>query len=475
MRTRQVAWQEGMMVLPHHFQSAELNQQDWLATSSNWLNQYAYGIRSLELNHAALENYEVRIPRLEVRLKDGTLVSVPDNGTLETLDVRSAFEGQQSVYVFLRLPNVVPGRPNAQTLNGHRSDVVRYLTTRETQEELNSGGNSREIETQQLNVRLSAQTTLEAPGGYESLPLFRLRRSLQPGAVPELDADFIPPLLAVNAFPGLQQNVLLAICSQLGSFIRTQSQSLKTLGGWQEASQPQVQRSILQLHTVNSAYPLLLQLFQSRGLHPFQAYTELCRTVGQLAIFRPDWEPPTLPGYDHDDLFHVFNTVKLEIESVFQSGGVSGQVLRFPFIKTTSHLEVGLEQDWLEEGHEFFIGIQSDLSDADLERLFAEKHLDWKLGSSQAIDQIYLNGESGIGIRRVERQSMLPTLKDMTYFSIENSGPYWQQLAKSKSLAIKVNDRFLQDGAPTDRTITVVDEAGSLNALGLDLFVLKHG
>lgn len=462
------------MVLPHHFQSAELNQQDWLATSGSWLNQYAYGLRTLDLNYAALENFEVRIPRLEARLKDGTLVSVPDNGTLETLDVRAVFEGHQQIYVFLRLPNIVPGRPNAQVLNGHRSEVVRYLTTRETREELNAGSNSREIETQQLNVQLSAQPTLEEPGGFESLPLFRLRRSLQPGAVPELDTQFIPPLLAAHAFPALQQNLLLAICSQLGSFIKTQAQSLKTLGGWQESTQPQVQRSILQLHTVNSVYPLLVQLFQSRGLHPFKAYTELCRTVGQLSIFRADWEPPTLPGYDHDNLYHVFNTVKLEIESIFQSNGVSSQVLRFPFVRKTNCLEVAIEQEWLEDGHEFFIGIQSDLSDADLERLFEEKHLDWKLGSSHAIDQIYLNGESGLGIRRVERQSLLPTLKSTTYFRVENSGPYWQQLATSRALAIKVNDRFLQEGASHDRTITVTDEAGNLNSLGFDLFVLNH-
>ncbi|MFK7822384.1 MAG: type VI secretion system baseplate subunit TssK [Planctomycetaceae bacterium] len=474
MRTRQVAWQEGMMVLPHHFQSAELNQRDWLATSSSWLNQYAYGIRTLDLNYAALENFEVRIPRLEARLKDGTLVSVPDNATLETLDVRAAFEGHQQLYVFLRLPNVVPGRPNAQKLNGHRSEVVRYLTTRETLEEMNSGGNSREIETQQLNVHLSAQPTLEAPGGFESLPLFRLRRSLQPGAVPELDTQFIPPVLAVNAFPALQQNLLLAVCSQLGSFIKTQAQSLKTLGGWQESTQPQVQRSILQLHTVNSVYPLLVQLFQSQGLHPFKAFTELCRTVGQLSIFRPDWEPPTLPGYDHDNLYDVFNAVKLEIESIFQSNGVSSQVLRFPFVPTATCLEVGVEEDWLGEGYEFFIGIQSDLPAADLERLFAEKHLDWKLGSGHSIDQIYQNGESGLGIQRVERQSTLPTLKSMTYFRIENTGPYWQQLAMSRSLAVKVNDRFLHDTTTPERTITVVDEAGNLNSLGLDLFVLKH-
>lgn len=476
MRTRQVCWHEGMMVLPHHFQSAELNLRESIAETQSWVSPYAWGIRTLELNHAALENYEIRINRLEVRLKDGTLISVPENAHLETLDVRSAFERGDEIYIYLVLPNIVAGRPNSAAVTGHRNDVVRYLINSETHEELNNGDNSREIETQRYNVQLRAQTTKETIGGFESIPLFRLRRSIQPGAVPELDRGFIPPVLSCNSFPALHQDILLAICSQIGSYIKTQALSLKTLGGWTQVGQPQVHRSMMFLSSVNSSYPYLLQLFQSSNLHPFRAYLELCRLVGQLAIFGPNWEPPSLPTYDHDDLHTVFSTVQAQIESIFSSDGTTSQILRFPFINRSSHLEVAIDSEWFGEGHEFFIGIQSELPPADLEKLFAEKHLDWKLGSSRSILQIYQNGESGIRIEpQNEQASLLPKLRGMNYFKIVSGGPYWQQLMTSPSLAVKVNDRFLRDGGPADKTITVVDENDTLNSLGLDLFVLKHG
>ena len=116
MRTRQVRWFEGMLMLPHHFQANRANLDDVQATVHEWLNPYCYGIRSLRLNENALANYEVRIDRLQARLKDGLLISVPENSHLDTLDVGPLFKGNaglSELYVYLLLPDVVSGRPPA--------------------------------------------------------------------------------------------------------------------------------------------------------------------------------------------------------------------------------------------------------------------------------------------------------------------------------------------------------------------------
>ena len=46
------------------------------------------------------------------------------------------------------------------------------------------------------------------------------------------------------------------------------------------------------------------------GVHPLPAYLELCRAVGQLAIFGAARRPPDLPRYDHDDLGTCFLRVR---------------------------------------------------------------------------------------------------------------------------------------------------------------------
>lgn len=489
MKTRQVRWFEGMLVLPHHFQCAEQNLHDCLATSGDWLSQYGYGLWSIELNRAALQNYEVRIPRLEARLRDGTLISVPVNGQLQTLDVRPMFETADQIYVYLLLPQLVYGRANCtpmhagpaggEAVNGAgtngQASACRFLTATESREEISSGGNSREVDLQLYNLQLRAQTTLESPGGYESLPLFRLRRSRQPGAVPELDPSYIPPLLACEASEHLTQNILLAICSQLGSFIRTTAESLRTLGGWGEASLPQVHRTIMQLHAANSSSPALQQLVQTRGLRPLTAYVELCRLIGQLSIGRSDWQPPQLPAYDHDDLARVFTSLQDELNSMFDADGTSSRILRFPFRGAGQCLEVPLQEEWFEPGYEFFIGIRSELPEDALERLFAESHLDWKLGSSGTISEIFRNAEAGLSISRLRSSRVtLPQLKGLSYFQMTTSGPYWQQLKLSPVLAIQVNERFLDQSPTGDNVLHVLDPQRNPYELTFDLFVVQH-
>lgn len=474
MQTKPVRWYEGMLVLPHHFQAADEYWHEAVTTNADWLNPYSYGIRSLRLHAGSLANYEVRIVELQCRLKDGTLVSVPDNGQLAVLDVRPSFEHAQAVYVHLLLPRISAGRPNSahdrESLQSHQ----RYVCDTVSRDEVNSGGNARDVDTNEFNFTLRAMENHEIPAGYESIPILRLRRSDQPGAVPELDPNYIPPLLACQSFPVLHQDILISISSQVGSFIKRLAEKLGTQGGWNEIGSPQVMQSVLQISAANASYPVLQQLFHSRLLHPFQAYVEICRLIGQLSFSRPNWEPPSLPMYDHDRLADVFSALRAELDSIISSQTGTGRLLRFPFVGTGEWLEVGLESDWLADDPELYIAITSQLPPETLDRLFAESHLDWKLGSSRNIADIYRNAEHGLRVQRYSGQSGLPPLTDVTYFKIETSGHYWQQLLASPTLALKVNDRFIQSNYTGKNTLDVADQQGTQHHLTFDLFVQQH-
>ena len=476
MRTKQVRWHEGMLVLPHHFQASEDNLRDWICTTFSWLQPYGHGLVSIDLTEESLADYEVRIPQLTCRFKDGTLCSTPENSALDTISVRDLFQSHDELYVHALLPKVVPGRANSAASASQVESQHRYVTLPQRVDDLNSGDNSREIDLYQFNMQLLAQPTTNPPSGFESIPIVKLRRSTQPGAIPEIDPTFFPPLLNCHASPALQQGILIPICSQLGSFIKLQAESLRTRGGWLEASSPDSLRNIMLLQAANSSYPFLLALLESRILHPFQIYTEFCRTVGQLSIARPDWEPPSLPSYDHDNLYHVFHGLQLELDAVFQADAAAERVQRLPFIGTGNWLEVSFDSDWFSPGHDFYIGIRSQMSAETLDRLFADSHLDWKLGSSQSIAQIYQNAESGITIQRLAgRQSALPNISDTTYYRVEDRGPYWAAITESGTLALKVNDRFIRGSYTGKSTVMVVDPNGEEREISFDLFVVKHG
>ena len=64
------------------------------------------------------------------------------------------------------------------------------------------------------------------------------------------------------------------------------------------------------LTVLNGAYGVLNCLTFAAGVHPLTAYAELCRLVGQLAIFGPTRRAPEFPNYDHDNLAYIFKWVK---------------------------------------------------------------------------------------------------------------------------------------------------------------------
>lgn len=470
MRTRPVHWSEGMLVLPHHFQASQASLLDWSANALDWVTPYSYGLRQLDLNLDALQNFEVRIPRLHARLKDGTMVAVPENAHVKTLSLKTAMQESTEVYLHLALPEIIAGKANA-TRNA-QSATERWLVTSEEWEDRNDGGNPRVIETHRLNVQLLPLPTREAPKGYESIPIVKLRRSQQAEAAPEIDETYIPPLLSCDCWKPLKEGVLAAINAKLGGFIKSQADYLRTHGGWSEANQPQIRMGIAQLNAVNSSFPYLTQLTEAVGIHPFLLYTELCRLLGQLSLFRPDWQPPDLPSYDHDDLGRIFKQIKIELEPLCMAH--RGSVQRYPFIGVQEWMEVAIDPKWL-RNHGFYVAVRSDLTPELVEKLFSQKWLDWKLGSTRTILQIYRNAEAGLNLKRVVGvHQSLPALANVTYFQVEPSGQYWEQVSETRTLALKVNEQHVRGGFIGKNTITVSDPRNHPRDLTLELFVVEN-
>lgn len=460
-------------MLPHHFQAAEAHLAEVLATTEAWLQPYGYGIHDIEINTDSLAGFELRIPRLRIRLKDGTLICVPENAHLHALDLKQRMTDQAELYVHLVLPSLLPGQANTSAPAEGRSS--RYLLDETTWEEQNDGDNAQSVDVLRYNCQLMTTTTPTPPENCESLPLVKLKRSLEANSAPVIDTDYFPPLLNCHIWPGLREGVLAALHAQLGSYIQLQADYLRVHGGWSEANQPQIRKAIRQLEAANTSYPELIQITETAGSHPRVAYLALCRLVGQLAVLREDWMAPPLPLYDHDDLGRIFNAIKREVDVALTAEGPSSKVQRYPFENRGEWFEVQLDTKWLQPQFEFFIGVRSELHPERLEQLFSSRWLDWKLGSSRTINQIYTNGEAGLSLRRlVGVHDTLPVLKDQTFFEMKKVGTYWEHVSESRTMALKVNERYIVDQAKGANVLTVVDPKNTPRDLRLELFILEH-
>src|SRR5262249_15470854 len=124
MTARPVHWHEGMFLRPHHFQAAQRHASGDLHRSARWDLHHCWGLRSIDLDLDALANHRFVVRALQARLRDGTLVSVPEDGTLEALDLKPALGQGTSVTVSLAVPALHLGRANVASGAG---DEARYL------------------------------------------------------------------------------------------------------------------------------------------------------------------------------------------------------------------------------------------------------------------------------------------------------------------------------------------------------------
>src|SRR5258708_38464947 len=112
MSTPAVHWYEGMFLRPHHFITAQRHWSHQVHQNTLFDLHYHWGLRSIEPNLDALGNFRFAVQTLRARLRDGTLISVPEDGVLPALDLKPAFEQSNSITVSLRVPHFHPRRAN---------------------------------------------------------------------------------------------------------------------------------------------------------------------------------------------------------------------------------------------------------------------------------------------------------------------------------------------------------------------------
>src|SRR5262249_904759 len=106
MTDRAVHWYEGMFLWPQQMQAAERFGLRQLYLSHKWDLYHDWGLREVELDVGALATYRFAVKRLQARLRDGTMVCVPDDGSLAAVELRPAFQRGGDVTIYLAVPRL---------------------------------------------------------------------------------------------------------------------------------------------------------------------------------------------------------------------------------------------------------------------------------------------------------------------------------------------------------------------------------
>jgi type VI secretion system protein ImpJ len=480
MRNLPVHWYEGQFLVPQHFQAADQHWQEQIQLSSALDHAYNYGLRELDLGTEAIANGFFQVHSCTARFRDGTLVSLefgqsPDRkplreGLAESRALSATLEQPLQVepvlMIYLAVPKLKLGDANVDLSDEPAGDapaavfvqrpVTRFREIRNLRPDETAGGNDQEVNLKSLNVRLRLST--EDLSNYELLPVARVKRAGQTG--PELDTDYIPPVLAVEAWGPLTK-LLLYIYDRIGQTIEVLSENVRARGiNFADQDPAEVDR-LIRLSYLCMSYGELGSLMFARGVHPYTAYRELCRTVCRLSLLGPERRPPefaplpqhelpveqitAIPYYDHDRIGEIFRWFKARIDRQLQID-VKGRFEQRPFEGVFNGMQVGIKPEWLFPGWVWYVGVtHRNISSQECNEFFAPNQLHWKMGSAGQVEMLFRNAVPGLALKPLRQApSPLPLRADATYYEVSREpAPVWGDVVASQTLSMRFRDALV--------------------------------
>lgn len=471
MTARAVHWHEGMFLRPHHFQAAQRFAAEQLHFSSAWDQHYNWGLREIDIDRDALGNHRLVIRSVKCRLRDGTTICVPEDGEIPALDLKPVLSGESTLTVYLGVPILHLGRANVAGVRPEEGG--RFAVDTQDLEDENTGTHPQPVEVRRLNFRLLLSGQDHA--GYETLPLVMFEKSAGVDATPRIQAVYIPPVVACDAWLPLQNDILQSIYNRIGRKIDILAEMVLSRGITLETQSQGDAVIVNQLRVLNEASALLNVLAFAQGIHPLTAYYELCRVVGQLAFFGDTRRPPELPRYDHDNLGYCFQQVRKHLEGLLYDVREPEYQQR-PFEGAGKRMQVSMEPSWMEATWAMFIGVKCPLKPDEVIPLLTKGQLDMKIGSSEKVDRVFEMGALGLRFTHAPvPPRALPNIQNMNYFQVAREGEEWQNVVRSHTLAVRMNERLTGGNLTGQRQITIRKADGTMTTMEFTLFVVKAG
>jgi type VI secretion system protein ImpJ len=471
MTARAVHWHDGMFLRPHHFQAAQRSATEAARRNEKWNLHHNWGLRSIELDRDALVGYRLCIRSLKAVLPDGTPVAVPEDGLLPEVNLKPVLESaSEPVTVFLALPQLSLGKANVAGRG--EDELARYKVTALDLEDENTGVNPQPVQLRLPNLKLLLSNQDQT--GFTVLPIAQIEKSTRVDATPQLDANYIPPLLACDAWPVLQNDILQSVCDRVNRKLdRLAGQLLsRQTGGIPEMGDPLL---VAQLRELNQAATVLGVLAFAPGVHPLVGYVELCRLVGQLAIYDASRRPPALPRYDHDDLGGCYYAVKRYLDELLNLF-LEPEYKERPFLGSGLRLQVALDAPWLDPVWSLYIGVRTPLDPAECVRLLTVPgQLDMKVGAGDRVDGLYRLGQAGLRFEPCPRPGMIPETPGEVFFQVSRDAPReWPNVQRSLTLALRLNENRVVGNIQNQRVLTVRTAGNQTATMQFTLFVVPQ-
>ena len=347
-----IQWHEGMLLMPQHFQLADLRANDLLTYQISHMFPFFWGVINLEIDEALLTTGVFRPKALEAILPDGLIVtSLPEQPLeLNLLPLQSKLQ-KKPHFVYLCIPHQ---RGLDEDISG---DLPRYLSgISKNVVDMNTGEQA--VDIPRLKPNLSLQIGLKPPEHYTALPLGEVSFDAKSFAL----TNYIPP--QVNVKP---TSALGKICGDLALRLR------QKLGYLQQKVQAVGQRvkkdpffqelEGIRLKILSGLLPFEAVLSIEK-VHPSTIYQVLCGLAGYISGVKYGEIPPRFADYNHMDIRRNFEQIMKYITDVLDEIEESYSIVSFNLDDRIYTLQ--LQSQWIQDRFVLGARAQPNMTEDDL-------------------------------------------------------------------------------------------------------------
>jgi type VI secretion system protein ImpJ len=429
-RSAKILWGEGLFLRPQHFQRQDLYHETRLTEFGRAVHPYLWGVRNLKLDIDALAAGVLRITTLSAIMPDGEIINAPENdGLPDPVNIASIKNLGTGLTFYVALPYLQDFGPNFSSAREPSDQIYRYYQHDEPAPDLYTNAIESELSVLKKSLRILSERDNREQ--YVSIPVARIRATSSGGY--ELDASFVPPVLAIRSSASIYLMV-----RRLMEILQAKAQAL--YGHHREPSQNIVEfrsgdiASFWLLHTVNAAYASLQHLFHHPALHPERLFHELLGLAGQLLTFSKAYSLSDLPIYNHANPGPEFGKLDQIIRELIETV-ISTRYFSIALNEVKPAFHLGrLDSEKVTSNAAYYLSVTADMPPAELVEAIPQRI---KVGAPDDVSKMVSSAMPGVRVMAAPQvPASIPVRPGCYYFSIEPHGPLYERMIASSAIMI---------------------------------------
>ncbi|MGB0712237.1 MAG: type VI secretion system baseplate subunit TssK [Gammaproteobacteria bacterium] len=456
MRTNKpLYWHQGLFLQPQHLQYADLYHARQTALMAALGTPHLWGLVSLSINEAALNNRQFEVESGQFLFPDGTLADLPGNAVLPSRSFASAWADPNlplRVHVGLRRLGDDGGNATRASDGNSAGSVNARFAVVETGDEMTDlyhAGTSARVETMTYVLRLFWDDEVAGLDDWQTIPLAELNVD---GEQVRLSGSYIPPCVHMGA-----SSALLRICKDIRDELVGRARQLEEYKApASSGGDVRAVRYRMALQTLGRYAPLLYHYLETQAVHPWTLYGTLRQLVGELSVFsdRLDLLGETMDGesllkpYDPYRSGTGFQNAYKAVTQLLNEITVGPELLVPLEQREQGKFGGGIPNDFIAEGNIYYLVLRTERNFDELLESFQRYA---KVGAIDEVEVFVQRALPGVPLRYLKLQPEgMPRRPNATYFRIDRDDPTWGAVQRARNVAL------VWDEAPDDLHADIV-------------------